>query len=338
MKSTISLALAFCICAAFAVAAQTPADQDDVIRVETDVTNLLVTATDKQRRYITTLRAEDMRVLEDGVPQQLFTFQRQTDRPLAIAFLIDVSPSEERTLGKEKEAARTFIESMFQSSKDLAAIIPFTGLAFLETPLTREMLRIYRALQSVEVAMPVYLGSGRAITGIPTGPGMKAPPDENTTAIWDAIALTSSEVLAQAPGQRRRAIILLTDGLDTSSRLSRNDAIERALQAEVVIYAIGIGESGNPGVDRNALRAVAELTGGRAFFPKKVDDLKTAFADIEQELRSQYLVAYSSTNKRRDGSYRQIRVEVTNPDLRKEQLKLRYRPGYFAYPMPTGAK
>ena len=186
--------------------------------------------------------------------------------------------------------------------------------------------------------MPTYLGSGRPITGIPTGPGMKAPPDESTTAIWDAIALTSSEVLAQTPGQRRRAIILLTDGLDTTSRLLRIDAIDRALQAETVIYAIGIGESGNPGVDHNALRAVAELTGGRAFFPKKGDDLKAVFTDIEQELRSQYLVAYSSTNKRRDGSYRQIRVEVTNPELRKEQLKLRYRPGYFANPLPTGAK
>ena len=339
MKTTICLILTFCICAAVAIVhAQTPADQDDVIRVETDVTNLLLTATDKQRRFITTLRAEDMRVFEDGVPQQLFTFQRQTDRPLAIAFLIDVSASEERTLGKEKEAARSFIERMFQSSKDQAAIIPFTGLAHLEQPLTRDVLSIFRALERVEVALPNYVGSGRPITGIPTGPGMKAPPDEGTTAIWDAIALTSSEVLAPVPGQRRRAIILLTDGQDTTSRLLRIDAIDRALQAEIAIYAIGIGESGNPGVDRNALRAVAELTGGRAFFPKKVDDLKTAFDDIEQELRSQYLVAYSSTNKRRDGSYRQIRVEVTNPELRKDQLKLRYRPGYFANPMSAGAK
>src|SRR5215213_9148758 len=94
------------------------ADQDDVIRVETDVTNLPFTAMDKQRRFITTLRAEDVRVLEDGVPQQLFTFQQETDRPLAIAFLIDVSISQESTLPDEKAAARTFIEKVVESNKD----------------------------------------------------------------------------------------------------------------------------------------------------------------------------------------------------------------------------
>ncbi len=132
MKSTIILALAFCLCAALIIAAQTPVDQDDVIRVETDVTNLLLTATDKQHRFITSLRAEDIRVLEDGTPQQLFTFQRETERPLAIAFLIDVSGSEERMLPNEKAAARSFIENVIKSSKDQVAIIPFTGSAFLE--------------------------------------------------------------------------------------------------------------------------------------------------------------------------------------------------------------
>src|SRR5678815_5582696 len=106
--------------------------QDDVIRTETDVTNLPFTAMDKERRFVTTLKAEDLRVLEDGVPQQLFTFQQETNRPLAIAFLIDVSRSQELTLGDEKGAARGFIENVFQSSKDLAAIIPFTGLAYVE--------------------------------------------------------------------------------------------------------------------------------------------------------------------------------------------------------------
>src|SRR5215204_5572904 len=150
-------------------------DQDDVIRVETDVTNLPFTATDKQHRFVTTLRAEDMRVLEDGVTQTLFTFQRETDRPLAIAFLIDVSISQESTLPDEKAAARTFIEKVIESNKDQVAIVPFTGLA--------------------------------------------APPAEGTTAIWDAVALTSSNVLAKAGALRRRAIILLTDGINTTGRL-----------------------------------------------------------------------------------------------------------------------
>jgi Ca-activated chloride channel family protein len=351
------------------VFAQSPSDQDDeVIRVETDLTNLFFTATNKQKGFVTTLREEDVRLTEDGVPQKILTFQRETNRPLSIAFLIDVSASEERTLPQEKAAARAFIETIIQSSKDQAAIIPFTGSAFLEQGLTRDVFSIYRALERVEVAMPAYLGSGRPLSGIASGPGMKATPPEGSTAIWDAIALTSSEVLArnsdpkmtendrpgrgpgpsrtdqislsvgaagaaQFPNQRRRAIILLTDGQDTTSRLLRSEAVNRALEAETVIYAIGIGDSKYEGVDRGALNAVASGTGGRAFFPKRETDLQNAFAEIEQELRSQYLIAYSSTNKNRDGSYRQMRIDITNPDLQKEQLKLRHRPGYFAKPL-----
>jgi Ca-activated chloride channel family protein len=107
MKLILILILVLCV----SVSGQT-GDQDDVIRVDTDVTNLPFTAMDKERRFVTTLRAEDVRVLEDGVPQELFTFQRETDRPLAIAFLIDVSRSQEFTLTDEKAAARLFIEKV----------------------------------------------------------------------------------------------------------------------------------------------------------------------------------------------------------------------------------
>src|SRR5262245_58698289 len=169
--------------------------QDDVIRTETDVTNLPFTAIDKQHRFITTLRAEDLRVLEDGVPQQFFTFQRETDRALAIAFLIDVSASQQLTLEDEKAAARAFIEKVIQSNKDQVAIIPFTGLAYLEQPMTRDILSVYRVLEQIEVAAPAYLGSGRPLMGIRTGPGLPAPGDEGTTAIWDAVALTSMNVM-----------------------------------------------------------------------------------------------------------------------------------------------
>jgi len=360
MKSSIvSLVLVVLLSSANSpvVWSQTRSDQDDdVVRVETDLTNLFFIATDKQKAFVTMLAETDLRVTEDGVPQKILTFQRETDRPLAIAFLIDVSISEERTLPQEKAAARTFIENVLQSGKDQAAIIPFTGAAFLEQGLTRDVLQVYRALEGVEVAMPVYLGSGRPISGIASGPGMKAPPREGTTAIWDAIAVTSSEILARSnepqsneqrggrsarssnardeiagrQNQRRRAIILLTDGQDTTSRVTRNEAIKRALDAETVIYAIGIGDSKYEGVDHDAVNAVASGTGGRAFFPKKETDLKNAFAEIEQELRSQYLIAYSSSNKNRDGGYREMRIEITNPQLQKEQLKLRHRPGYFA--------
>jgi len=356
MKFTVASLLLILLLSGFAphLSAQDPAGQDDeVIRVDTDLTNLFFTATNKQKAFITTLREEDLRVVEDGVPQKILTFQRETDRPLSIAFLIDVSASEERTLPQEKAAARTFIERVIQSSKDQAAIIPFTGAAYLEQGLTRDVFSIYRALERTEVALPAYLGAGRPISGIVSGPGMKAPGDEGSTAIWDAIALASSEVLARSsdpkvaaqprsrqdgvqsqkdfvPNQRRRAIILLTDGQDSTSRLARSEATNRALDAETVIYAIGIGDKKYGGVNHDELNVLANATGGRAFFPKRETDLTSAFAEIEQELRSQYLIAYSPTNKNRDGSYRRMRIEITNPELQKEQLQLRHRPGYFA--------
>lgn len=324
------------------VYSQTPEQDDEVIRVDTDLTSLLFTANDKDNRFITSLRQEDVRVTEDGVPQTIVTFQREADQPLSIAFLIDVSASEERTLPDEKAAARGFIETVIQSSKDQAAIIAFTGSTYLEQDLTRDVLSLYRALERVEVAMPTYLGAGRPISGIFSAPGMKRPPIEGTTAIWEAIALTARRVLTsnrspEAQNQKRRAIILLTDGWDTSSRLNMSEAIAFALSAETVIYAIGIGDSKKEGVDKDALETLAESTGGRAFFPKKEEDLKIAFAEIERELRSQYLIAYSSTNKRRDGSYRHIRLDIASPNLQKDKLRLRYRPGYFAKPLATPA-
>jgi len=324
MMRTLVFILIFCVSAL----CQTT-DQDDVVRVDTDVTNLPFTAMDKDRHFVTTLHAEDVRVLEDGVPQELFTFQRETDRPLAIAFLIDVSASQETSLPDEKAAARLFIEKVIQSSKDQVAIVPFTGLAYLERGLTPDVLSVYHVLERVEVAAPSYLGSGRPLTGIPTGPGMLAPPPEGATAIWDAVALTSSRVLANAPGLRRRAIIILSDGWDTASRLMQKEAINSTLAAEAVVYAIGIGGK-RDGVYRESLRDLAQRTGGRAFFPDKKLDLNAAFAEIERELRTQYLIAYSSTNKKHDGAYRKITIEITNPALRKQKLEIRHRPGYYA--------
>jgi Ca-activated chloride channel family protein len=328
MKRSPKLLIALTLLIAITSSAQT--DQDDVIRVDSNVTNLPLTVTDQNRRFLTTLRAEDVRVLEDGVPQTLFTFQRETDRPLAIAFLIDVSESQRSTLPLEKAAVRGFIESVVHSNKDMIAIVPFTGLAYLEQEMTRDILGAYRVLERVEIGYPAYMGAGRPLTGIRTGPGLLAPPDEGMTAIKDAVALSATKVMAVTPGLRRRAIILLSDGRDTASRLEIKDAIDRTLAAEAVVYAIGIGGTSFEPIKRDILRDLSQKTGGRAFFPDKVEQLQAAFAEIEQELRTQYLVAYTSSNKKRDGSYRKITVEIVNPELKKQKLIVRHRPGYFA--------
>lgn len=304
-------------------------DDDEVVRVETDLTNVLFTASDKQKRFVTTLRQEDIRVTEDGQPQEIFTFARQTDLPLSLAIVIDTSVSEERTLPIEKEAASSFVESVVRPSKDEVAVLTFTGETTLEQGLTGSVARIRRTLDRVEFVPPSgYIGGGQTVGTPPiSDQGQRTA---GTTAIWDAIWVTSDEVLSQTSDKTRRAIILLTDGEDSSSQKKLDEAIEKAVKVDAVIYSIGIGDEYYGGVNRGVLKKVSERTGGRAFFPEDEADLRAAFAQIQLELRSQYLVAYSPVNKNRDGSFRKVQIEVINPELRKQNLRLAYRQGYFA--------
>jgi Ca-activated chloride channel family protein len=308
---------------------------DEVVRVETDLTNILFTAVDKQKRFITTLKQEDIHVTEDGQPQEIFTFARQTDLPLSLAILVDTSISEERTLPIEKSAASSFVDAVIRPDKDEAAVVSFTGEATLEQNLTGNASRVRRALDRVEFVPPSgYIGGG-VVTGTNNIPG--TPPISGTnqsrqgsTAIWDAIWVTADEILSGTSDKTRRAIILLTDGVDSSSRKHMDEAVDRALKSDAVIYSIGIGDEYYGGVNKSTLRKLSERTGGRAFFPEDESELRAAFAQIQLELRSQYLVAYSSTNKSKDGSFRHVQIEITNPELRKQNYKLTYRQGYFA--------
>ena len=142
--------------------------------------------------------------------------------------------------------------------------------------------------------------------------------------------MTSDEVLAEASEGTRRAIILVTDGIDTSSRMHMQEVVDRAIKADAIIYSIGIGDSYLEGVDEGSLRKVSERTGGRAYFPRSEAELREAFAQIQRDLREQYLVAYASTNKRRDGSFRKIQIDAVEPTTSKKDLRLTYRQGYFA--------
>ena len=303
---------------------------DDVVRVETNLTNIFFTASDKQKRFISTLKREDVRVLEDGAPQEIFTFQPNSDLPLSLAILIDCSGSEERTLPEEKAAARSFLESVMRPSKDEAAVVSFTGEVTLEQGLTGNIARLRRVIDQIEFVPPSgYIGGGVVVGGTPPISGTQQTL-AGSTAIWDAIWATSNELLADSAEHQRRAIILLTDGEDTISQVHMQDAISRALKADALIYAIGIGDRYQFGINEGALKRITEGTGGRAYFPRNERELRDAFAQIERELREQYLIAYSSSNKTRDGSYRRVAIELVNPELRRENLRLNYRPGYFA--------
>jgi len=310
---------------------------DDVLRVETNLTNIFFTAADKHKRFISTLKQEDVRVLEDGQPQQIFTFQQNTDLPLSIAILVDTSASEERTLPEEKSAAREFLEAVLRPNKDEAAVVSFTGEVTLEQGFTGSIDRLRRAIDRVEFIPPSgYIGGGVVVQGTPPISGTNQQL-AGSTAIWDAVWATSNELLSESAEHTRRAIILLTDGEDTISQVKMHEAIERAEKADALLYAIGIGDRYSFGINEGALRKISEQTGGRAYFPHNEPELREAFLQIQRDLREQYLLAYSPANKSRDGAYRRIQIEVVNPELRKE-LKLNYRQGYFAKAVDSGTK
>jgi VWFA-related protein len=312
-----------------------PLPSDEVVRVESNLTNIFFTAEDRHKRFISNLKQEDIRVLEDGQPQQIFTFQSNTDLPLSIAILIDTSISEERTLPEERAAAQEFLEAVLRANKDEAAIVSFTGEVTLEQGFTGNKERLRRAIERVEFVPPAgYVGRGVVIQGSPGGTG--TPPISGTnnqlagsTAIWDAVWATSNELLLDSAEHTRRAIILLTDGADTSSQVKMHEAITRAQKADALLYAIGIGERYTYGIDEGALKKISDQTGGRAYFPRNERELRDAFAQIQRDLREQYLLAYSPTNKNRDGSYRKVQIELVNSQMSKE-LRLNYRQGYFA--------
>ena len=303
-------------------------DDDEVITVESDLTNILFTAVDKNKRFVDALKQGDVRILEDGVPQDIFTFQKQADLPLSLAILIDTSGSQERTLPEEKAAAQRFVDSVLRQRKDEAAVVSFTGETTLENGLTGSAARVKQAIERVRFIPAAGVING-GMVGTPPISGTNQAA-AGSTAIWDAIWVTSKDVLTEAPPRTRRAIILLSDGVNTYGQFNLGEAVQQALRSEVAVYSIGIGDDFNyEGVDEGALRRISERTGGRAYFPQSGADLQIAFQQIERELREQYLVAYSPKNKARDDRFRELKIEVVNPELKKQNLRLTYRPGYF---------
>jgi Ca-activated chloride channel homolog len=304
--------------------------EDEEIRVDTEVVNVLFTAQDKDRRLLLGLKKEDVRILEDGKPQEISAFARQVDLPMSLAILIDTSISQQRTLPEEKAAAISFVESFIRPAKDEVAVISFTGESTLEQGMTNNLQRLRRAIDKVEFVPPAgYIGGGVMAPGTPpiSGTGTQIA---GSTAIWDSIWVTSAEILGPAPEKTRRAIILLSDGYNTSGKKKLDEAVLAAQRAEAVIYSVGIGDNFYDGVDEGSLKKIAERTGGRAFFPRDETELRRAFKQIEEEMRSQYLLAYEPNNQNLDGSYRKIEIQLANQEMTKQKVKVTHRQGYFA--------
>jgi VWFA-related protein len=302
---------------------QQPQQKEDdlTIKFGSKLVNVLFSVQDKQNRYLNDLKQEDVQILEDGKPQEIFTFKRELDLPLTMAILVDVSGSEQFTLPHLKDAGGRFVDSVVRTGKDTVAVLKFEGEATVMQELTSNPKRVRKALEEIAFIAPppvsIYGGATPPING-----GSR----QGTTAIWDAVIATSADMLAKEPG--RKTIILFTDGVDTSSRMKLDEAINEALRAEVVIYSIGIGDPGFDGVNGGALKKLSESTGGRAVFPDRARDLDKAFAQLEQDLRQQYLLAYEPKNEAPDGGFRKLEIRLVNQNAKN--LKIRHRKGYYA--------
>jgi VWFA-related protein len=295
---------------------KTEEGQDEqTIRLGTQLVTVPFNVTDKKNRYVNDLAKNDIEVLEDNKSQEVFSFERQTDLPITIAMLIDISGSQQWTLPQEVSAGKRFFQRVLRPRKDLAAVVTFEHESVLVQNLTSDLDKLDRALDECRVP-------AESVTYRRGG----TPPINNSgvgsTALYDSIYSVSTDLLRREAG--RRVIILVTDGEDTSSSLKMREAIERTWRSEIIVYSVGIG--GPMGVDHGTLKKIAEETGGRAFFPRTEDDLDKAYAQIDEDLRSQYVLAYTPSNGTRDGSFRTIQVKVKN----HTDLTVRHRRGYFA--------
>src|SRR5262245_42360457 len=216
---------------------QKPEQKEDepTIKFGTKLVNVLFSVQDKQNHYLNDLKQEDVQILENGQPQDIFTFKRELDLPLTMAILVDVSGSEQYTLPQLKDSGGRFVESVVRAGKDTVAVIKFEGEATVMQELTSNPARVRQALEKIAYTAPppvsVYGGST---------PPINSGSRQGGTSMFDAIVATASDMLAREPG--RKTIVLVTDGVDTTSRMRMGDAIDEALKAEVVIYAIGIAD------------------------------------------------------------------------------------------------
>ena len=272
------------------------------IKVRVELVNVLMSVTDKKNRLVTDLTKDDFRIFEGGRPQDIRFFSRETDLPLRIGILIDTSNSIRDRLRFEQEAAVDFLNATVRPGKDLAFVVSFD----VEPQLVQDYTDDIEKLSD-------------AIRGLQAG---------GVTSLYDAIFFSCKEKLLFFPPPEpylRRVMIIISDGQDNQSEHTREEALAMAQRAEVTIYTISTNRTGLEGRGDKVLRRLADETGGRAFFPFEAGDLAANFQEIARELRSQYSLAYVSTNTAHDGTFRNITIQPVDKNLR-----VRAKNGYFA--------
>lgn len=292
---------------AVVVSAQAAARQEKptLFRSAVDLVSLNVTVVDNQNRYITDLSADDFFVFEDGARQDLVVFNR-TSLPIALSLLLDTSASMESRMGIAQDAAVGFVRKL--RPQDLGQIVNFDSRVEILQGFTNDPTELERSIRKTSAS--------------------------GSTALNNALYISLKELAkikaTTAEDVRRRAIVVLTDGEDTSSLVSYEEVLELAKRSETAIYTIALQAKDAPQTKgfREAeftLRQFAQETGGRSFFPGRIEDLKDVYGQIADELSSQYSIGYAPQNPRRDGAWRRIVVQVARP-----QAAARTKRGYYA--------
>jgi VWFA-related protein len=280
------------------------ASQPDVITIQKSVNevNVLFIAMDKHGKFVRNLKESDFNILDDHKPPQaIVNFSQQTDLPLQLGLLIDTSGSIHGRFEFEQDAAGGFLQKVIRPNFDRAFVMGFNSRDHVAQEYTDNVALLETGIHHLE--------------------------DGGGTALYDAVYSACKTHMMNADSERpvRRAIVVISDGEDNQSSHTRAQAVEMAQRAQVIIYTISTDDSGLIlRGDRN-LQSLADATGGRAFFPFKMKDIKNSFAAIEDELRSQYVVSYHPADFDSDGRYRSIEITAL-----KKDLQVRARKGYFA--------
>ncbi len=278
--------------------------ESDIIKVDVARVPLLFTVTDKKNRFITDLGREDFRVFDDGWEQEIREFDRESDLPLRIGVVLDTSNSIRGRFKFEQEAAVEFLQGVLAEEQDRAFLVSFDTRAELIVDYTNDIEELAAGVRRLRA------GGG--------------------TALYDAIYYACRDKLPedQPKEQFRRALVVIGDGEDNRSTVTREDALEMAHKAETVVYTISTNRSGNRFTGDKTLRRFATETGGVSFHPFQARDLEQSFANIANELRHQYFILYSPSRFANNGSFHRVEVRT-----RYRNATVRVRSGYYA-PLP----
>lgn len=312
---------------------QKPPELEEVVRVESALVNLFLTALDGGGRFVTSLKPTDIRVTQGGVTREIFSFVPATARPLTVVLLVDLSQSQAAKLPEERKVAAAFLERVVRPGRDRVGVVSFGPDPMLEQAVTADVGAAKAAVGRLRTATAERGYEGAGVHLLPEAYRSTGDPSlRGTTALWDAVYFTCRDILSPPASDARKVIVLLTDGEDTSSRAYLEDAVEEARLTETVIYAIGVGDRRYPfgAEQRQNLRKVAELTGGLALFPDETPNLKKAFGEVEKLLRAQYLVAFAPAPESPVGRRLQVEIELTNPKLREKGVRLSHRLAHHA--------